>query len=251
MSKAISYLVVGVVAFFAGGLGFHVVGATGEQAAGIKSAENRTSTTQTSATAREFQIEGMMCQGCADSIAGAINKLRGVQSVKVSLADKRALVVASTSEVPTEMILAAISAVGYKAQPATGGQDQSAARATSAMPPILINLTHGKNDLHPACMAIKLAHTALKDGRSVVVFLSIEAPTLAAKTLGNNVQYADFPPVKKMLADFIAAGGRVMVCEHCAHLAKLGQEDIVDGATIITAGKLLKTLAPGTVVLSY
>ena len=76
-----------------------------------------------SMTTREFAIEGMMCQGCADSVTSAIAKIPGVQSAKVSLAEKRAVVVADPSQVPAEKIEAAVAAAGYKAKacPAKGG----------------------------------------------------------------------------------------------------------------------------------
>ena len=68
-----------------------------------------------------------MCQGCADSITSALTQVPGVQSAKVSLQDKRAIVLAKESEVPTERILAAITAAGYK------GQLASATQSTHAM----------------------------------------------------------------------------------------------------------------------
>ena len=51
------------------------------------------------------------------------------------------------------------------------------------------------------------------------MFLNVDAPVFAAKDLGDNMKYADFPPVKKMLADFVAMGGRVLVCGHCDTLS--------------------------------
>ena len=62
------------------------------------------------------------------------------------------------------------------------------------------------------------------------MFLNVEAPVFAAKDLDTNLKYADFPPVKKMLADFVAMGGHVLVCGHCAHIVKLEQRDMIDGA---------------------
>jgi copper chaperone CopZ len=67
-------------------------------------------------TTREFTIEGMMCQGCADNVTGAIAKIPGVQSAKVSLAGKRAVVVADPSRTPSDKIEAAVAAAGYKAK---------------------------------------------------------------------------------------------------------------------------------------
>ena len=197
MSKAASYVVVGVLAFLIGGFSFQLVGRTGQENADSKSAEGRT----TAAVSREFAIEGMSCQGCVDAITLALTQLPGVQSAKVSLADKRAVVWANESETPTEKILAAVTAAGYQARLAPASQSALVAASASAKPPVLVSITRGKNELHAVSMAIGLAQSAIKDGRSAVVFLSVEAPIFAAKNLGDDVKHSDFPPIKKMLAD--------------------------------------------------
>jgi hypothetical protein len=46
------------------------------------------------ASARQFAIEGMTCQGCADTIRAAVAKIPGVQSVDVSLEARKTTVVA-------------------------------------------------------------------------------------------------------------------------------------------------------------
>ena len=238
MPKVISYAVVGVVAFFVGGFSFLFISHADDEKTNL-------------ATSREFAIEGMTCQGCVDTITSALTKIPGVQSAKVSLQDKRAVVLAKESQVPTETILAAIAAAGYKGQLASAAQNTPATAATSSKQPILVNITRGKNELHAVSMALGLAQSAIKDGRPAVVFLNVEAPVFAAKDLGDDVKYADFPPVKKMLADFVAMGGRVLVCGHCAHVVKLEQRDMIDGAKVLAHGELFAAMPPGTVVFSY
>jgi copper chaperone len=71
-------------------------------------------------SARQFAVEGMSCQGCVDSVTGAIEKLPGVRSAKVSLAEKKAVVVADPAQVPDERIEAAIAAAGYQGHPIAG-----------------------------------------------------------------------------------------------------------------------------------
>jgi predicted peroxiredoxin len=100
-------------------------------------------------------------------------------------------------------------------------------------------------------MAIGLAQSAIKDGRKAAVFLNVEAPVFAAKDLGDDIKYADFPPVKKMLADFAATGGRVLVCGHCAHIVKLDQRDMIDDAKLLGHDELFTAMPSGTVVFSY
>jgi copper chaperone CopZ/predicted peroxiredoxin len=238
MPKVISYAVVGVVAFFVGGFSFLFISHADDEKTNI-------------ATSREFVIDGMSCQGCADTITSALTKIPGVQSAKVSLQDKSAIVTASESQVPTEKILTAITIAGYKGQLASEVQKTPATAATSSKHPILVNITRGQNELHAVSMALGLAQSAIKDGRKAVVFLNVESPVFAAKELDDELKYGDFPPIKKMLADFIATGGQVLVCEHCAHVVKLVQRDMIDGAQVVAHGELLAAMPTGTVIFSY
>jgi predicted peroxiredoxin/copper chaperone CopZ len=199
----------------------------------------------------EFVIDGMSCQGCADGITSALSRLPGVVSAKVSFQDKRAVILGRESELSPGTVLSAIAAIGYKGQLAPARQSQPALSATPGKAPVLVSITQSKNDLHAVSMALGLAQSAIKDGRNVLVFLSVDAVALAAKNLSADLKCADFPPVKKLLADLIATGGRLLICEHCAHVAGLTQQDTIDGATIIAHGELFANLKPGAVVLSY
>jgi copper chaperone CopZ len=65
---------------------------------------------------QDYAIEGMTCEGCVQSVTAAIEKVPGVQSVKVSLKDKKATVVGDLSQATPEKIEAAVAAAGYKAK---------------------------------------------------------------------------------------------------------------------------------------
>ena len=135
MSRVMSYVAVGVVAFLVGGLSFWLVSHANERTAELKSAEAREHGGEaTTAASRQFSIEGMSCQGCVDSITSALAQIPGVQSAKVSLQDGTAVVMAKESEVPTERIVAAIAAAGYKGQLATAQGELSTATTSGPQP---------------------------------------------------------------------------------------------------------------------
>ena len=151
MSKATSYVVVGIAAFLVGGFSFWLVDHAGESKTESKPSERRANGGETTAP-REFAIEGMSCQGCADSIASALTNVPGVQSAKVSLQDKQAVVLAKESEVPTEKILAAITAAGYKGHLASATQSTPTMTANTESAP-----QHGGPAPYPAEMNKKFA----------------------------------------------------------------------------------------------
>ncbi len=202
MSHAARYTAVAVAAFLIGGVAFLLVARAekGEPAQKAKAI-----------TVRQFAIEGMMCQGCVDTITSALTAVPGVESANVSLADRKAVVSADPAGTPTEKIVAAVEAVGYKARLMSSAETPN---TVAAKAPILVNITRGKDDLHAVSMALALAQSARKGNRPTVVFLNVAAPVFAAKGLSGETQYADFPPIGQMLADFVAAGGKVLVCGH-------------------------------------
>jgi hypothetical protein len=65
--------------------------------------------------------------------------------------------------------------VGGMSLGAPGASESPASRefpaaSTSAKPPVLVNITRGKDDLHAGSMALALAQSAIKEGHPVVVF---------------------------------------------------------------------------------
>ena len=65
---------------------------------------------------REFAIEGMSCEGCVSAVTSALKALPGVESVEVSLKDKKATIVADSSQVSSQTIEDTVDKAGYKAR---------------------------------------------------------------------------------------------------------------------------------------
>jgi len=108
--------------------------------------------------------------------------------------------------------------------PSTASAQISSAK-TAAKPTVMVNITCGKEDLHAACMGIGLASNAIKAGRRSDIFLNVHAVPLAAADLPADLKFADFPAVKEMLASFVAEGGELYVCGHCAAVTKVAESN--------------------------
>ncbi|MEJ2371096.1 MAG: cation transporter [Gemmatimonadales bacterium] len=59
-------------------------------------------------------IEGMMCDGCAASVREALAEVAGVESVDVTLKEKRPRVMVDKGT-PEAALIAAVAAAGYEA----------------------------------------------------------------------------------------------------------------------------------------
>lgn len=257
MWKVASYFLVGIAAFLIGRQTLICSSHADDAASDIQQSDRRQhddSEKGTPGKTVKFSIEGMMCQGCADTITDAVKRIPGVRSVQVSLPEKSAMVVLDESQASSEKIISAVETAGYKARVFSAKTELPIKTVTVepvAKPELLINLTRGKTELHAASMAIGLAQSAQKDGRETVLFLNVDAPVFAAKDQGEDVKFADFPPIKKMIADFIAAGGRVLVCKHCAHVLHLTPTETLDGVKWASHEDLFNIMKPGIIVFSY
>jgi predicted peroxiredoxin len=147
------------------------------------------------------------------------------------------------------LLLSSAAACSHAAS--AGASSPVTAADVPARAALLINVTHGKSDLHAACMALGLAKTALERGHKVVVFLNVEAAGLAAADLSADVRYADFPPVQQQLRAIMDAGGKVYVCGHCAGIMGVSKDNVLAGITMTDHGSVLDALSPGMVGVSY
>lgn len=61
-----------------------------------------------------LRVEGMACQGCAENVSSALERVDGVRRVEVSLRDEEAIVLAD-GEVEPAGLVAAVERAGYGA----------------------------------------------------------------------------------------------------------------------------------------
>jgi len=82
----------------------------------------------------------------------------------------------------------------------------------TATPSLLIQGTHGADDPEKATLPFIVGNVAATADQDTVVFLTSEAVRLATRGYADDITFATHPPTGKILADFIANGGRVWAC---------------------------------------
>ncbi|MBI4445428.1 MAG: heavy-metal-associated domain-containing protein [Acidobacteria bacterium] len=105
-------LIVGIVLSVAvlgvGGLGnFSCAGFSSVKPSSIHVAELKTSI---------FRVEGMTCGGCAAGLRAIMKKIDGVQKVKASYEERKAIVTYNPAKIKPDQIIAAIEKLGYSAK---------------------------------------------------------------------------------------------------------------------------------------
>jgi predicted peroxiredoxin len=121
----------------------------------------------------------------------------------------------------------------------------------STNPTLLIQGTHGTEDAEKASLPFIVGNVAATAEQDTVIFLTSEAVRMATVGYADSIQHAENPPTGKILADFVANGGRIWACGACTGPRGITADDLVDGATIVTAPNLVEALAAGASTVAF
>lgn len=127
---------------------------------------------------------------------------------------------------------------------------------------IVVHLTRsaGEQALHSAFMAIGMATALLGMGTEVALMLDSEAPNLAKKTWAHKslapmpgMKMGKMPPKRlgEVLAGFVKAGGRILMCPHCSAVCGASLDAIVPGAKHAEEGGLAKLVFEADKIVDY
>ncbi|MCX7700210.1 MAG: DsrE family protein [Gemmataceae bacterium] len=115
----------------------------------------------------------------------------------------------------------------------------------------VVTLTRAKDDPDRATVAFVVANAAVASERETVVFLSIEGVRLSQKGYADDIHESGFAPLRELMANFVAAGGKIYVCSPCFKKRNLDENNLVPGATIVGGAKLVEFMADGAPSISY
>jgi predicted peroxiredoxin len=119
-------------------------------------------------------------------------------------------------------------------------------------PTLVINLTSGTEDLHAVVMGLHFAEHGLADGREVVIFFNVKAPSLARKELADTVRFKEMPPVRALIADLLKQGAKMVVCPMCAEITGVEADQLAPGIDMIEDRKqIFDHMHGNSVVFTY
>jgi predicted peroxiredoxin len=114
-----------------------------------------------------------------------------------------------------------------------------------------VSLTRAKDDTDRATVALVVANAAVASDRETVVFLSTEGVRLAVQGYADDIHEEGFAPLKDLLANFAAAGGKIYVCSPCFKKRGLDETKLIAGATLVGGAKLVEFLGEAAPGVSY
>lgn len=115
----------------------------------------------------------------------------------------------------------------------------------------LISLTHGLDNTDKATVAFVIANASVASDKETIVFLSIEGTRLAQLGATDGIHEEGFAPLKELMDNFAAAGGKMYVCSPCFKKRKLDEDKLVAGALIVGGAKLVEFMSDGCPSVSY
>jgi uncharacterized protein len=114
---------------------------------------------------------------------------------------------------------------------------------------LLFPCSHGANDPERATVPFIAAATAAASGHRAVVVCTVEAVYLGIPGVADGIEEEGMPALVDLLQQFTAAGGEVRLCSACATKRGItGDQELVEGASIVGAARIVEALAEGRAI---
>lgn len=114
-----------------------------------------------------------------------------------------------------------------------------------------VSITHAKDNTDKATVAFVVANAAVGSDKETVVFLSTEGVRLAVDGYADDIHEEGFAPLKQLMGDFTANGGKIWACSPCIKKRRLEDAKFVPGVEIVGGARAVEFLSGGTPSLSY
>ena len=116
---------------------------------------------------------------------------------------------------------------------------------------IVVHLQHWTDDLHAVFMAVKLAGAMQEKGADVTLFASLEGARLADSRQPIDMRWGMSASLSRYLKSFQEAGGKIIVCPHCAAAAGMDAESLRPLTRIATEEEVVDMFLGAEKILDY
>ena len=116
---------------------------------------------------------------------------------------------------------------------------------------LVIIVTHGPDDPELATIPFAMAGAAVASDVEVVMGFQADGCLLVQKGVAETVKAPEFTPISELLPTIREMGGKLLVCSPCLKKRGLHQEDLVEGAEIVAAGRFVAEVTSATSCLVY
>ena len=119
------------------------------------------------------------------------------------------------------------------------------------MAKLIFHCSHGREDPERAILPFIAANVAATAGQDAVVLLTIEGAWLATQGYADSIKLQGFPDLKPLMQEFVDNGGQIWGCGACTNPRGIKEDDLVKGATIVGAAKVVEEIALGATPVAF
>jgi predicted peroxiredoxin len=117
---------------------------------------------------------------------------------------------------------------------------------------LVFMVLHGPAHPEHATIPFVMACAALASDVEVVMGFQADGVELVRAGGAEAVEAPGFPPLKKLLDDYLELGGKVLVCGPCLNSRGItAPDDLVEGAEVVAAGRFVAEITSATNSLVY
>ena len=116
---------------------------------------------------------------------------------------------------------------------------------------MIFNCTHGKEDPERATLPFVAANIAAIAGQEAVVLCTIDAVWLGTGGGSDGIAQPGLPVLGDLCREFVDNGGQVWLCGACTKPRGITEEQLVKGAAIIGAAKVVEEVIAGAKTVAF
>jgi len=116
---------------------------------------------------------------------------------------------------------------------------------------VLYFCTHSADDPERASIPFVMATAALAMDIKATIALQGKGVELAQKGYAAKMMGTEFPPMEKLLKDFMELGGKLWICVPCIKGRNIEESDLVEGYELVAAGVLNNEALESDAVFTY
>ena len=108
---------------------------------------------------------------------------------------------------------------------------------------LLITLTAHENDENNVTIAFTMGVKGLEKGHNIEILLLSNAVHLAENGYADKIDIGEpFLPIKELIPAFLEQGGKLKVCSSCMQHNGVKEENLMDGAEVVTADYVIEAI---------
>jgi len=116
---------------------------------------------------------------------------------------------------------------------------------------LVVVVTNGFND-ERSSVAWSVANSGINSGLEVTMFLVSSGVDWVRRGAAEVAQLNPLdPPLSEMIDNFLASGGKILVCPPCARVRGYSEKDMIEGVSVQGSPAMHKLIAEGAATLSF